>query len=80
MADYTNVTEEDIKKWGKDKIKDKVVDDTLKKIEDKYGDEFETLGITGDSIKTLYGYASGGGMTDDSISSELDLKIGRAHV
>ncbi|MBR3666541.1 MAG: hypothetical protein IKN66_05215 [Ruminococcus sp.] len=73
MADYTNVTEEDIKKWGKDKIKDKVVDDTLKKIEDKYGDEFETLGITGDSIKTLYGYASGGGMTDDSISSELDL-------
>ncbi|WP_037296452.1 calcium-binding protein, partial [Ruminococcus flavefaciens] len=73
MADYTNVTEEDIKNWGKDKIKDKVIDDTLGKIEDKYSDEFEHLGINADSIKTMYGYASGGGMTDGEISSELNL-------
>ena len=77
MADYTNKSKEDIEadiiNAGKDKLKDDSLDKIVDAIEEKYGDELEKNGITGDSIKTMYQYATSGGMSDDSISSELDL-------
>ncbi len=42
-------------------------------MDEYYGDQLESLGANADTIMDLYEYVKNGGMTDDSIPSELDM-------
>ena len=51
-------------------VEDHFIDDISGYLEDKYSEEYENLGLTGDAVKTMYEFAKEG---DISVSSDLNL-------